>query len=154
MKRKTYLITGMLLVLLSLISGRLSSQELETKVMESADSAYHPPARPVAVPIEQPADSLRQPPVETRSCVSTYSGQTVSTYEVVTGCSTLTVWNVTVTSGGELSLFAPDEITINGDFDVLLGGQLNMDLMPPAANNTFEYTYDASGNRTDRTLVP
>ena len=143
----------MLLILISLISGRLSSQELETKVIESAESTYRPPARPIAVPIEQPADSLRQP-VETRSCVNTYTGQTVTSYEVVTGCSTLTVQNVTVTSSGDLYLLAPGEITINSDFDVVLGGQLNTDSAPPPPANTFEYTYDASGNRISRTFVP
>ena len=153
MKRKAYLITGMLLVLLSLISGRLSSQELETKEAESADSTYRPPAKPVAVPVGQPADSLAQP-VETRSCVNTYTGQTVTSHEAVTGCSTLTVQNVTVTSTGDLYLLAPDVITINGDFDVVLGGQLNTDSAPPPPANTFEYTYDASGNRISRTFVP
>ena len=143
----------MLLVLLSFICGRLSSQELETKVGESADSTYRPPAVPVAVPVRQPADSLRQP-VETRSCVNTYTGQTVASYEVVTGCVTLTVQNVTVTGAGDLYLLAPGEITINGDFDVVLGGQLNTDSAPPPSANTFEYTYDASGNRISRTFVP
>ena len=143
----------MLLILLSLLSGRLSSQEIETRVQESADSAYYPPARPVAVPIEQPIDSLEQP-IETRSCVYTYTNQTVSTYEVVNGCLTLAVQYVTVTSVGDLYLLAPDEITINGDFDVLLGGQLNVDSAPPPSTNTFEYDYDASGNRISRTFVP
>lgn len=50
--------------------------------------------------------------VDTRSCVSTYTNQTVSSSVSVLGCNTLAVQNVTVASNGNLSLSAPAQITI------------------------------------------
>ena len=60
--------------------------------------------------------------VDTRSCVSTYTNQTVSSSVSVLGCNTLAVQNVTVASNGNLSLSAPAQITINGPFEVKSGG--------------------------------
>ena len=85
--------------------------------------------------------------VDTRSCVSTYTNQTVSSSVSVLGCNTLAVQNVTVASNGNLSLSAPAQITINGPFEVKSGGVLNMQL---SQQIIFNYIYDASGNRTTR----
>ena len=127
-----------LLVHLSLISGHLSSQKIETIVKEKADSTYHPPDSLHAVPIDQLVDSLEQS-VQTRACVNSITNQTVSTFEVVEGCTTLDVQYVTVTNSGDLHLLAPGDITINGDFDVYLGGQLNMNgTPPPPPGNTIQ----------------
>ena len=78
--------------------------------------------------------------VDTRSCVSTYTNQTVSSSVSVLGCNTLAVQNVTVASNGNLSLSAPAQITINGPFENIRQSQQMI----------FTYTYDASGNRTTR----
>ena len=85
--------------------------------------------------------------VDTRSCVSTYTNQTVSSSVSVLGCNTLAVQNVTVASNGNLSLSAPAQITINGPFEVKSGGILNI---RQSQQMKFTYTYDASGNRTTR----
>ena len=82
--------------------------------------------------------------VDTRSCVSTYTNQTVSSSVSVLGCNTL---DVTVASNGNLSLSAPAQITINGPFEVKSGGILNI---RQSQQMIFTYTYDASGNRTTR----
>ena len=74
--------------------------------------------------------------VDTRSCVSTYTNQTVSSSVSVLGCNTLAVQNVTVA-----------QITINGPFEVKSGGILNI---RQSQQMIFTYTYDASGNRTTR----
>ena len=84
---------------------------------------------------------------DTRSCVSTYTNQTVSSSVSVLGCNTLAVQNVTVASNGNLSLSAPAQITINGPFEVKSGGILNI---RQSQQMIFTYTYDASGNRTTR----
>ena len=143
-----------LLIYLSFISGYLPAQVIETKVKESADSTYQPPASPSVVPFKHPGDSLSQT-IQTRACVYLFNGQTVSFLEIVTGCSTLTVQNITVISSGDLYLSAPGDITISDAFDVNLGGQLNVNTSPPPTPQfQFNYTYDASGNRINRTLVP
>ena len=85
--------------------------------------------------------------VDTRSCVSTYTNQTVSSSVSVLGCNTLAVQNVTVAGNGNLSLSAPAQITINGPFEVKSGGILNI---RQSQQMIFTYTYDASGNRTTR----
>ena len=85
--------------------------------------------------------------VDTISCVSTYTNQTVSSSVSVLGCNTLAVQNVTVASNGNLSLSAPAQITINGPFEVKSGGILNI---RQSQQMIFTYTYDASGNRTTR----
>ena len=85
--------------------------------------------------------------VDTRSCVSTYTNQTVSSSVSVLGCNTLAVQNVTVASNGNLSLSAPAQITINGPFEVKSGGILNI---RQSQQMIFTYTYDASGNITTR----
>ena len=130
----------MLLIHLSALSGYLSAQVTGTKIKESADSTILTSGRPPVSVIEQIVDSLG-PPLQTRSCVNTFTNQTVSTFLEIEGCSTLVVQNVTVASGGDLYLIAPGEITINGPFDVLLGGQLNVNLTqitPPPPGNTMQ----------------
>ena len=89
--------------------------------------------------------------VDTRSCVSTYTNQTVSSSVSVLGCNTLAVQNVTVASNGNLSLSAPAQITINGPFEVKSGGILNI---RQSQQMIFTYTYDASGNSIYSTSAP
>ncbi|MDO4702563.1 hypothetical protein [Tannerella sp.] len=96
--------------------------------------------------------------IQLRSCVNSFTNQTISSYQTVYGCNSLTVTNVKVLSGGNLSLMAPGEIIINGVFDVMKGGVLNVGTTvnppppPPPAPSTFQYLYDASGNRVARRL--
>ena len=52
------------------------------------------------------------------TCVSSYSNQTVSTHKAVYGCSNLAVQNVTVNSGGTLTLAAPNGVSVTGTFSV------------------------------------
>ena len=95
--------------------------------------------------------------VDTRSCVSTYTNQTVSSSVSVLGCNTLAVQNVTVASNGNLSLSAPAQITINGPFEVKSGGILNI---RQSQQMIFTYTYDAKTTvltvtyKEDGDLVP
>ena len=139
---KAYLKMCMLLIYLSALSGYLAAQVTGTAVNELADSTKNTTGRPSgAVIIEQLDDSV-EPPLQTRSCVNTFTNQTVSTFLLIEGCSTLVVQGVTVASGGDLYLLAPGEITINGAFDVALGGQLHVNMTqlppppPPPAGNT------------------
>ena len=75
--------------------------------------------------------SLLSQGVDTRSCMNTFTNQTVSSGMSILGCTTL----------------APAEVTINGPFEVKSGGVLNMQL---SQQIIFNYIYDASGNRTTR----
>lgn len=96
--------------------------------------------------------------IQLRSCVNSFTNQTISSYQTVYGCSNLTVSDVRVLSGGNLSLMAPGEIIINGVFDVMKGGVLNVGTAvnppppPQPTPSTFQYLYDASGNRVARRL--
>jgi hypothetical protein len=92
---------------------------------------------------EKAGDSLELIP-QPASCVSSYTGQTVSSTVNVYGCSTLNVQNVTVTSAGKLTLSAPDSITIKGTFLVNAGGTLHITGQSPPRVITFGY--DSSGN--------
>ena len=136
---KAYIKMCMLLVLLSFISGQLSSQVIEPIIKESADSTFQSIVAPGNYLFVPPDDSLSVP-IVTRSCVNTFTNQTVSTYLYVTGCNTLAVQNVTVTNSGHLLLSAPGDITINGPFDVVLGGQLEVagSTPPPPPGNTLQ----------------
>lgn len=60
------------------------------------------------------------------ACVNSYTDQTVTTNTSVTGCDALTVKNVIVKNGAKLTLTAPDSITINGNFEVETGAQLEV----------------------------
>jgi hypothetical protein len=60
------------------------------------------------------------------TCVSSYTNQTVTTNTTVTGCSGLTVQNVTVSNNANLTLTTPDSVIINGPFEVILGSTLNV----------------------------
>jgi hypothetical protein len=132
----------------------LSAQVVNTEIKEPAYNNFQTAPDSLArKKIQQKADSLLAD-IKLRSCVTTFMNQTVSSYLFVLGCSTLTVQDVTVTSGGDLHLSAPDDITINGTFDVLLGGELNVNTTPPPPTYLFNYSYDASGNRINRTFVP
>ena len=115
--------------------------------IEPADSTFQQETgSPDAMMFELPGDSLMSP-VQLRSCVNLFISQTVSSFVYVLGCSTLAVQSVTVTGGGNLTLTAPVGVEINGPFDVLLGGVLNIcDGSPPPPVGV-KYYYDASGNR-------
>ena len=56
--------------------------------------------------------------------VDTYQNQIVSTEVFVQGRNVLTSNNVTVTSTGDLTMSAPEQIVITSNFEVQLGGQL------------------------------
>ena len=96
--------------------------------------------------------------IRLRSCVNSFTNQTISSHQTIYGCSNLTISDVRVLSGGNLSLMAPGEIIINGVFEVMKGGVLNVGTTvnppppPPPAPSTFQYLYDASGNRVARRL--
>ena len=75
--------------------------------------------------------------------VDTYQNQIVSTEVFVQGRNVLTSNNVTVTSTGNLTMSAPEQILITGDFEVQLGGQLNLYCEQP---RPIVYNYDSSGN--------
>ncbi|MDR0573108.1 MAG: hypothetical protein LBG96_03600, partial [Tannerella sp.] len=90
--------------------------------------------------------------VQVNSCVNSFTDQTVSTTVSVSGCNILTVQNVTVTGSGNLSLSAPSEVVISGPFDVLSGGTLDVTGGGGPQTSDFTFTYDASGNRTSRTV--
>ena len=130
---KAYLKMCMLLIYLSALSGYLAAQITGTTLNESADSIINRTGSPPRAVIIEQFDDLGSP-VQTRSCINTYSNQTVSTFLVINGCSTLVVQDVNVTNDGDLYLLAPGEITINGEFDVILGGQLNVHIQPPCVN--------------------
>ena len=134
MKIKVYLKTCILLIHLSVISGHLSSQITETIIGELADSTIYTTESQEITLFEQLEDIIGGI-VQTRSCVSTFTNQTISSFMVVNGCNTLDVQDVTVSNGGDLYLLAPGDITINGVFDVTLGGQLNVHIALPCVNS-------------------
>lgn len=125
MKKKSVYIY-MLFILLCGITHPLSSKEFDTTLEPDSSSIV----------------------IQPRACVNTYENQTVSSTVSVVGCSNLAVQNVTVTNSGNLILSAPAEITINGPFEVQLGGLLN--IKNDLTQLIFNYTYDASGNRVAR----
>jgi len=79
--------------------------------------------------------------------VDTYQNQIVSTEVFVQGRNVLTSNNVTVTSTGNLTMSAPEQILITGDFEVQLGGQLSLN---GGRQWPIVYNYDSSGNITAR----
>jgi hypothetical protein len=138
---------------LSCVNLTISAQVVDKRTKEIADSTYHKTGQSLAeAGFEQKTDSLSEP-LQTRSCVSTFTNQTVSSIVSVTGCNTLTVQNITVTGSGTLSLIAPSDVTINGVFDVLPGGVLIVQGESiPVQASSYTYTYDAAGNRTARLI--
>ncbi len=133
---RTRITLCMLFCLFGIIDS-VSSQNVDKMAVKKQDSTSY---------IKQ--DSLLRA-VQKRSCMNTFTNQNVSSYLFVSGCNTLTVQNVTVSRGGDLSLYAPSGITINGTFDVLLGGALNVGCEGPPQTR-INYIYDASGNRIAR----
>lgn len=84
---------------------------------------------------------------ESGDSIDTYQNQTVSTEVFVQGRDVLTSNNVTVTPTGHLTMTAPNGISINGTFEVQLGGLLELN---GGRQHHIRYTYDASGNRVLR----
>ena len=80
---------------------------------------------------------------ECNDSVDTYQNQTVSSNVVLQGRTTLTMSNVTVTPTGYLKATAPDGITVNGPFEVQLGGRLELN---GGRQWPIRQIYDASGN--------
>ena len=153
MKYIAYIKICMLLILLLSANVVVSAQAIDTTTKESGDSTYQKISdSPAKAVLEQHADSMLKA-IQTRACVNVFTNQTVSSIMSVLGCSTLTVQNVTVVNGGNLSLTAPGEITVNGTFDVLLGGVLNVGGIVAPPQLMFNYGYDASGNRISRSLT-
>lgn len=95
---------------------------------------------------EQHSDSISV--FVTGSCVNTFENRTVSSTVSVQGCNTLVVQNVTITNNGNLTLVAPENITLNGPFVGELGSILNIKI--GQSQLMFEFIYDASGNRIMR----
>ncbi|MDR3137273.1 MAG: S8 family serine peptidase [Tannerellaceae bacterium] len=60
------------------------------------------------------------------ACVTSFTNQTVTTNTTVGGCASLTVQNVTVTNNAKLTLNAPNGVTINSPFEVVLGSLLEV----------------------------
>ena len=75
--------------------------------------------------------------------VDTYTNHTVTDSVYVQGRSTLTISDVSVTSGGHLVASSPDGIVVTGGLTVNLGGKLS--LYERRLKCVF-YNYDASGN--------
>lgn len=79
--------------------------------------------------------------------IDTYQNQTVSTEVFVQGRDVLTSSNVTVTPTGHLTMSAPRGVVITSNFEVQLGGQLNLN---GGQQWMVHYFYDLSGNRITR----
>lgn len=133
-KSTVYIKICMLFLLLSGFVDSVSSKDFKA-VSDSVRS-------------EQQVKNL--PVFTSESCVSIYENQTVSSKVSVLGCDTLTVRNVTVSSKGDLTLFAPNAVLINGPFETQLGGVLNI---TKKVSLVIEFTYDGSGNRTSRRVA-
>ncbi|MFC2323066.1 hypothetical protein [Tannerella forsythia] len=145
MKIRVFIRKCTFFISLMFIVCRLSAQQNQKKEIEKDRT------------MEQEADSSSTL-TQLRSCVNSFIHQTISSSQTVYGCSNLTVSDVRVLSGGNLSLMAPGEIIINGVFDVMKGGVLNVGTAvnppppPQPTPSTFQYLYDASGNRVARRL--
>jgi hypothetical protein len=59
-------------------------------------------------------------------CVNAFMNQTVSASTTITGCNTLSLQNVTVTSNATLTLDAPGDVIINATFDLQSGSSLHV----------------------------
>lgn len=79
--------------------------------------------------------------------IDTYQNQTVTTDVFVQGRTILTSSDATVISTGHLTMTSPDGIIITGNFEVQLGGQLNLN---GGRQYLIRYTYDEAGNRINR----
>jgi len=55
-----------------------------------------------------------------------FTNQTVTSNTTITSCSGIYVQNVSVENGAKLTLDAATETTINGDFEVTLGSELEV----------------------------
>ncbi|MDR0698104.1 MAG: hypothetical protein LBG28_02620 [Tannerella sp.] len=171
---KVYINICASLILLSGIHTVISAQSADISAKKTGVATDHTASgNPVRVTSEEQSDSLSgmkraeegqgEKTVQRRSmstivqddpCTNSFTNQTVSSTVSVLGCNILTVQNVTVTNSGNLSLAAPIEVVINGPFDVLQGGVLNVTGggEPQPVTSDFTFYYDASGNRTSRVL--
>ena len=79
--------------------------------------------------------------------VCTYCHHIVGNHVIVRGSDTLSVSDVTVISGGKLTLSSPRAVVIPGGFQVKQGGVLSVETN---RDYRIRYTYDTAGNRTRR----
>ena len=79
--------------------------------------------------------------------VDTYSNHTVTDSVYVQGRSTLTISDVSVSSGGNLVASSPDGILVTDDLLVARGGKLSL---YERRIKCIVFTYDSSGNVTSR----
>ena len=59
-------------------------------------------------------------------CISNFSNQTVTTNTTITGCSTFTIQNVTISNNAKLTIISGGEVILNNNFEVSLGSQLEI----------------------------
>ena len=138
MRLKVYQ-TCMLLILL-FTAHSLLAQGLSAKIKEPTNSSFQAPFDSLALKrLQYRADSLFAG-IQLRSCVSLFTNHTISSYLFVLGCNSLTLQGINVTFGGDLNLYVPDSITINGILDVGTGGSLNIDATLP--HNTMQTAID------------
>lgn len=76
-----------------------------------------------------------------------FTDRTVATKVLVQSSDTILSRNVSIISGGHLILIAPQKITIDKNFEVAVGGSLELYGGTPFY---IQYQYDASGNRIRR----
>lgn len=87
---------------------------------------------------------------ETPDSVDTFNNQTVTTEVTVQGRTVLSSQNVTVTSTGDLILNGPQGVVIPQNFEVALGGTLQLN---GGLQYAVSFIYDASGNRIRRKKI-
>ena len=85
---------------------------------------------------------------EVPDSVDTFDNQTITTDSVVVhGRTLLTSQDVVVTNTGHLTLNGPQGVLITSDFEVQLGGTLELN---GGLQYVIAFSYDASGNRIRR----
>jgi len=139
MKSKLYIHLFMMLILLSIKGPPLFAQEQQI-AKEEADSTFQ-----FVLESNERAwsmfggesDSLSLP-VQVRSCIYSFTNQTVSSFLTIMGCDILAIQNVTVGNGGYLSILA-NGVVFNGIFDVVGSGVLNVN---PLTGNTISTAFN------------
>lgn len=91
--------------------------------------------------------SVRAKAVLPNDSVDTYTNHTITDSVYVQGRSTLTISDVSVSSGGHLVASSPDGIVVTSALNVELGGKLSL---YERYLKCVHFSYDASGNITRR----
>ena len=123
MKIRVFIRKCTFFISLMFIVCRLSAQQNQKKEIEKDRT------------VKQEVDSSSTV-IQLRSCVNSFIHQTISSSQTVYGCSNLTVSDVRVLKGGVLNV----------------GTAVNPPPPPQPTPSTFQYLYDASGNRVTRRL--